>query len=287
MTVGEKSDTIDRMGASKRYKGKDCAYCGEPGSTSTNDHVVARSFFLDADRGPGLYIPQVAACARCNNEKAELERYVGSTLLIGSRHPEANQYRREKVVPRLDRNKSLRNELGIDAPPSWAKINEVWQQVHVIKIDSEKIERLLQMIVRGLYRHHYGKPLPREMTPDVSMIHPEAEALMWASVSHFFPPEVPRINCNLGRGAFIYSCVQSPAHAGFTAWMIALHGKIPLHGEDSSADHWWCMTRPTPEAVAAARRGPRRLASSGPQDAHSIPVGQAGVYSTMRARRES
>jgi hypothetical protein len=252
------------MGASKRYKGKDCAYCGEPGSTSTNDHVVPKSFFLDAERIAGLHIPQVAACARCNNEKSALEGYVSSALLIGSRHPEANRYRREKVGPRLDRNQKLRRELNIDAPPIWTEINGVLQPMHVIKIDPEKVDRLLQLIVRGLYRHHYGKPLPHEMIPDVSMIRPEAEAFMWASVSHFFPPEVPRINCNLGRGTFIYSCVQSPAHEGFTAWMIGLHGGIPLHGQDGSADHWWCMTRPTPEALAAARA--REAAAGGSED---------------------
>jgi hypothetical protein len=241
------------MGASKRYKGKDCAYCGEPGSTTTNDHVVPRSFFLDSERGPALHIPQVAACSRCNNEKSELEGYVGSALLIGSRHPEGNRYRREKVAPRLDRNQRLRNELNIDAPPVWKALNGIVQPIHVIQIDAKRANQLIQMIVRGLYRHHYGKPLPHEMIPEVQMIRPEGEAAMWASVSHFFPPEVPRINRDLGRGTFIYSCVQSPAHDGFTAWTIGLHGKIPLHGEDGSADHWWCMTRPTPEAVAAER----------------------------------
>lgn len=244
------------MGASKRYKRKDCAYCGEPGSTSTNDHVVPRSFFLDAERGPGLRVPQVAACARCNNEKSKLEAYVSSALLIASRHPEANRYRREKVAPRLARNQKLRAELNVDAPPVWTKVNGVWQQIHVIKIDPEKVQQLLQLIVRGLYLHHYGKPLPREMKPDVTMICPDAEAVMWSRVSHFFPPEVPRINCDLGRGTFTYSCVQSPAHEGFTAWTFGLHGKIPLHGQDGSADYWWCMTRPTPEALAAARNHP-------------------------------
>ena len=244
------------MGASKRYKGKDCAYCGKPSCSSTNDHVIARSFFLDTERGSDLQIPQVAACARCNNEKSELEGYLGSALLIGSRHPEANRYRREKVGPRLDRNQKLRRELNIDAPPVWTEVNGILQPMHVIKIDSEKVNQLLRLIVRGLYRHHYGKPLPHEMIPDVSMIRPEAEPVMWASVSQFFPPEVPRINRNLGRGSFIYSCVQSPMNEGFTAWMIGLHGQIPLHGQGGSADHWWCITRPTPEAVAAARSRP-------------------------------
>lgn len=239
------------MSASKRYKGKACAYCGKPGSSSTNDHVVAKSFFLDDERAVGLDLPQVPACAPCNNENSGLENYVGSTILIGSRHPDSKQYRSEKVAPRLNRNQKLRADLNIDSPPTWVNLNGVLQQLHVVKIDPDKITRLLEMIVRGLYRYHYGKPLSSEMAPDVRMMRPEDEAAMWAGISEYFPPEVPRINRDLGRGSFTYACVQSPAHEGFTAWVIGLHGNIPLHGADGSADHWWCITWPKSEVLPA------------------------------------
>jgi hypothetical protein len=139
---------------------------------------------------------------------------------------------------RLERNQKLRNELNIDSSPRWVTVNGVLQQMHVVKIEPDRIIRLLEMIVRGLYRHHYGKLLPREMRPDVTMIRPGAEAFMWAGVSTYFPSEVPRISRNLGHGSFIYTCVQSPAHEGFTAWVLGLHGNIRLHGNDGSADHW-------------------------------------------------
>jgi hypothetical protein len=215
--------------------------------------VIARSFFLNVERDSALRLPQIPACGKCNNEKSGLELYVGSSLLIGSKHPEANLYRSEKVRPRLERNRRLWNELNLDAPPKWVGVNGVLQPMHAIKIDPEKIVRLLQMIVRGLYYHHYGKPLSREMWPDVQMVRPENESAMWASLGDYFPAGAPRVNCDLGRGTFRYSCVQSPENDGFTAWVISMHGKIFLHGEDGSSDHWWCMTRPTPEAVAAAK----------------------------------
>ena len=66
------------MGMSKRYKGKDCAYRGKPKSSSTNDHVVPRSFFLDSELGVELHIPQVPACAHCNNDKSKFENYAGA-----------------------------------------------------------------------------------------------------------------------------------------------------------------------------------------------------------------
>ncbi len=241
-----------RMGASKRYKVKDCPYCGEASCTSTNDHVIARAFFLDSERGNDLILPQVPACARCNNEKSELELYIASVLLIGSKHPEAQRYRIEKIKPRLDRNARLRNEIGIDNPPQWVSINGVMQQMHPVKIHPAKIERLLELIVRGLYLYHYGKTLAATMVPEIKMFPPEHEAAMWAGISDYFPADVPRITRDLGRGTFTYTAVQSPALDGFTAWVIGMHGNITLHGEGGAADHWWCITRPTREAVVAS-----------------------------------
>jgi hypothetical protein len=209
---------------------------------------------LDSERDSALRLPQVAACQKCNSEKSYLELYVGSSLLIGSKHPEGNRYRWEKIRPRLERNQKLWNELNLDAPPQWIHVNGVLQKMHEIKIDTGKVERLLQMIVKGLYCYHYGKPLSSDFWPHVQMIRPESEAVMWASVSHFFPASTPRINRELGRGTFRYSCVQSPANDGFSAWLLSLHGNIPVSGENGSSDHWWCMTRPTREAVAVAQQ---------------------------------
>lgn len=199
-----------------------------------------------------MQLPQVPACRSCNNEKSSLENYVGSAVLIGSKHPEGNRYRREKVAPRLAKNQKLRFALNIDAPPRWVMVNGVLQQMHVVKIDADQITRFLGMVVRGLYKHHYGKVLPPEMTPHIAMFRPENEAYMWSGVSAYFPPEALRITRDLGHGTFTYTCVQSPAHEGLTVWVLGLHGNIRLHGGDGSANHWWCVTRPTPEALAVA-----------------------------------
>jgi hypothetical protein len=46
--------------------------------------------------------------------------------------------------------------------------------------------------------------------------------------------------------------MQSPEIEGFSVWEIVFHCGIPLHGEGGSADRWYCVTRPTSEAVAEA-----------------------------------
>lgn len=239
------------MGASKRYKNKTCSYCGRPKCSTTNDHVIARSFFLDEQRDQDLCIPQVPACDDCNNKKSALENYIGSSLLIGSQIAQGDDYRKTKVSGRLLKNRRLSKELELAAQPKWYSINGVWQQMHAIKVNPSKITELLGMIVKGLYAFHYGEPLPWGFEPDVSMFKPEVEVGMWAQLSSYFPPEAVRINRDLGHGVFTYTCAQSPAHKGLTVWILGFHGMIRLHGEGGSADHWWCVTRPTEELLSS------------------------------------
>jgi hypothetical protein len=91
----------------KSFKGKLCAYCAESVCESA-DHVFAREFFPQDDRGN---TPKVPACNRCNNLKAELERYATCTLPFGSRHPTALKVMEEKMPRRLKENLHTRREL--------------------------------------------------------------------------------------------------------------------------------------------------------------------------------
>ena len=239
------------MGQSKRYKGKACAYCRQPGTSSTNDHVIARAFFLEEDRS-GL--PQIPACAACNIAKSKLEGYVAATLMMASEHPEGDRYRQEKVRPRLLANAKLRDELKLDAPFEWVRVNGVLQQMKAVRIDATQVSALMRVIVLGLYRHHFGAPLPTNFLVDVKMYPPEREAGLLAGLASFFPAWSPAHAVDLGRGSFVYAVRQSPGHAALTLWQLAWHGGIRLHGlEQTSADSWWAVTRPSPEAVALAQ----------------------------------
>jgi hypothetical protein len=206
---------------SKRYKGKTCAYCGVEGSSTTADHVIARAFFFEEDRAN---LPQVPSCASCNNCKSELETYASAVLMIASRHIEADRYRQQMVRPRIAKNGKLQRELRLNDPPQWVSVGGVIQPMHPVLVDAQKINQLMQLIVRGLYMHHFGLALSPDFYPDASMFHPDHEAALLASVSDYFPPEVERVAGNLGRGAFIYSAARSPENANFSVWQLAWHG---------------------------------------------------------------
>lgn len=238
------------MGASKRYKGKMCPYCGLDGISTTADHVIARAFFLEEDRAN---LPKVPSCGPCNNRKSQLEAEVSSVLMVASQHVEADKYRKQMVVPRIARNEKIQQKLRLDDPPQWVNIDGLFQPVHPVFINSRHLNELMQFIVRGLYLHHFGDPLSSDFYPDVNLYHSDGEVGLLASVSDYFPTESLKVTGNLGRGSFTYSGVRSPMNANFSVWRFAWHGGILLYGEGGvGVDHWVAFTRPTEQALLSS-----------------------------------
>ena len=91
----------------KRFKSATCAYGGDPGATA--DHVFARSFLPETHRGA---IPQVAACAPCNNAKSALEHYRATVLPFSGNHLLSKPMLEHAVPRRLDKNKKLHRALA-------------------------------------------------------------------------------------------------------------------------------------------------------------------------------
>ena len=91
--------------ASKKYIGKQCAYCGRDGISKTADHVFAQQFFVEKDR-QGL--PKVPSCNDCNGSKSTLENYALTVLPLGSRHCDARAYSEANIERRLRRNNAIR-----------------------------------------------------------------------------------------------------------------------------------------------------------------------------------
>jgi len=239
---------------SKRYIGKVCAYCGKEGAATTADHVIAREFFFRDDRGN---LPQVPACNECNNDKSKLEHYVTAALMAGSRLAEGDRYRSEMVSPRLAKNQKLAREMGIGKPPVWTNVNGILQPMHELIIDPNKINQLMGLIAKGLYFHHFGKPLSSDFYAEAKTIDPNKEAALWASMADYFPVEATRVGDDLGNGTFVYAGARSTANEFFSAWQMAWHNGIPLHGGGAPPQGiavFWVVTRPTPEAVARANR---------------------------------
>ena len=78
----------------KKFKDGTCVYCATRPAT-TDDHVVARAFFLTPRRGN---LPKVPARQPCNEAKSELEHYLATVLPFSGRHADAAANLEDRVA---------------------------------------------------------------------------------------------------------------------------------------------------------------------------------------------
>lgn len=235
--------------ASKSFNGKACAYCGKERSSTTAEHVIPRKAMFVEDRRA---LPKVPACGPCNNAKSKLEHYALAVLLVGTNHIEGNRYRAEMIRPRLAKDHRLAREVGLYQRPKLMKVNGIIQPMHIVHVDAHKINQLNEMIVKGLYFHHFGMPLDDDWRPEVQMMQPAREPAFMEALKHLFV-DAEEVQAEIGRGAFWYEGVRSRAHPALTLWRFSWHGGVRLYGNGAPAEGigvWWGVTRPAPEALA-------------------------------------
>lgn len=145
---------------SKQYKGKTCVYCARPGTSSTGDHVVARSFFSVDERDN---LPQVPTCAPCNSTKSALETYLTALLPQGARHKDDVSDYWTESRRRIAKNQKLYRELKAGAA-TLSRVDETGKPVTdtMFPIDSDKLLDLSKFIAKGLLFHHWTVIVPKD-----------------------------------------------------------------------------------------------------------------------------
>lgn len=145
---------------SKQYKGKTCVYCAIQGSSSTGDHVVARSFFSSDERDN---LPQVPACPGCNTDKSALETYLAALLPQGARHQEDVSAYQAESRRRIDKNQKLFRELKAGAITSseGGRIGKSVAEI-MLPIDSSRLLELSKYIAKGLLFYHWQVIVPKD-----------------------------------------------------------------------------------------------------------------------------
>jgi hypothetical protein len=226
---------------SKRYKSKTCAYCATPGATETGDHVLARQFVPVAHRAQ---IPQVPACRPCNQDKAELEHYAATVMLFGGRHADAATNLQVDGPRRLAKNQKLHRELASGSSRLWTKepsgflVNAL-----TVPIDGEKIEKLIEYIVRGLMWHHWGIVLGTDCFVDVLSLTAHGE-MFFQGYSTLTARN--RVRGDIGQGALVYEGAQGIDNPRVSVWEISLFGGARMSAADGGhpASRFGVMTGP-------------------------------------------
>jgi hypothetical protein len=230
----------------KAFHQKTCAYCRAEGSSSTADHVIPRKAMFVKDRAN---LPQVPACARCNNEKSRLENYFLALVLAGSNHPDGDRYREEFIKPRLRKNRRFAHAIA-SARPIVRPNNGRFEQAYAVNISADETTALMEMIALGLYYHHTGGPLDPTYRAMARIFAPEHERELVDGVLEFFPADSPVVGSNFGNGAFTYEGFLNNHLPGFSLWRMMWHGGIPLAGENGprgGVSTWMVSTAPPDE----------------------------------------
>lgn len=208
------------MSGSKKYRNRTCGYCAEP--STCRDHVIARQFFLERDRGN---LPQVPSCDECNREKAALEHYLASVLPFGGRHAGGLENLREMVPKRLARNAPLRKELRLAQRRVWSQESgDLMVPVTGLNVDHEKVLALYRWIARGLMFFHWHVRLTD--AHDVTAL-----ALTRAGEEAFdrllgARNVRARVSENLKSGTFCYESAQAAENPSMTAWRFTMYGGL-------------------------------------------------------------
>ncbi len=224
----------------KGFKGKPCAYCGQPGNTA--DHIFARQFF-PPDRRANL--PQVCACKACNEAKSRLEHYALSVLPFGGRHPESSAILAAEVPRRLAKNRKLHLHLAEGRASPWVQERGVILPGLTVPFDSERVFALFGMIARALVVFHWGHLVPSGYVAEASALTQFGERKferIFASLS------VAEARGNLGEGLVLYQGVQLLDDPCRTPWRFQIYGGVVLGGAPEAPhetpSNIWARTGP-------------------------------------------
>jgi hypothetical protein len=200
-----------------------CVYCLS-NEADTKDHVIAEGFFETAPEGGYVKVP---ACYACNNRLSRDEEYFLVAVLaeatVGSQT--AN-----RVLDRLseDHSSGRRKRTGL-AISLLDKVRHI--DVHSpsgiylgrasgVELDTERANRVLEKILRGLYFHQLGTALPIdarvfvEIKPDLTRLRSPVIA---AALSQ--PPHA------LG-DVFTYRVFRLPEGRHTTAWALGFYDTV-------------------------------------------------------------
>ncbi len=198
------------------FQNQPCAYCVSGLSTATGDHVFARNFFSEEQRGN---LPKVPACVPCNNAKSTLEHYLASVLPFGGLHADAHEAL-NRVGGRLARNVRLHRELAEGA------------QDGAIPFRGEALTNFMAFVVRGLLCYHWNARFGDEH--GVRVIHPTLAAEE-AFERYLRGNPRRRVDENLGNGTVRYVGLQIADYDQLSLWKIRMYGGVQCSSGEAGA----------------------------------------------------
>lgn len=216
------------MKASPSAKESVCAYCGKYGPVS-RDHIPPKNLFPKPRTADLITVP---ACEQCHSGSSKDDDYFRAALLTSELfegNPEA-----ERSMNELQRSLSERKGRrflsllvsSIEKVDVWSPQGSIYLgKKDAFRIDRERINAVLSRIIRGLYFHEMGHPVPQDYKVMVELqpqVNPKLRETV-ASIS-FNSPKV------VGGGAFGYFFQRVDEDPKSTLWILHFFGCFPAVG---------------------------------------------------------
>jgi hypothetical protein len=211
-----------------------CVYCGHRRSL-TSDHVPPKCLFGQKGNLPSDLIT-VPACERCNLKASgddEYLRLVLTTSLEASEHVVATS-----LWPAVLRS--------LNRPEATGFARQFFQNVAMVdtftrsgiyvgkmaahRIDHERLRRIMERIIRGLFFAEYRKRLPRSHVVTSVFVNPlhrhvrRDEFEVWRH--HVRELLGGGREKEVGRRALVYRCNRHPMHTFWSVWALTFFGNL-------------------------------------------------------------
>ena len=148
---------------------------------------------------------------------------------LGANHPTAREYAELNLPGRFAGNRRLHRSIieslrpGDNGQPAY-------------EVASAEVLNWVQMVVRGLFAHHFERPLHRNWEPRVRHVTTAQEAEGTAIMESLVGPDPEAVHQNLGDGTVEYWGQRSHRLPYCSVWRFILFGGLEWSG-DPEAPH--------------------------------------------------
>jgi hypothetical protein len=138
-----------------------CTYCDSP--ATTRDHVPPKAVFPKKPRPQNLIT--VPSCEDCNTKFGEDDELFSLFITLQAGMEGEQEHKLcEKVKRAVKRNTTFQKILlsSSENIPLFNKDGTIQEYIQLLPWEYDHLERILNRIVVGLLRHHYGQRLYRQ-----------------------------------------------------------------------------------------------------------------------------
>lgn len=190
-----------------------CVFCGADRAT-TRDHVPPKGIFNKPWPSDLITVP---CCLKCNNGASKndekFKAYLG--MHVARFGGEAEKLFKEGVLRTTNHNRSLRQEIIKNTSPVYTttKSGIITGKAKAILWDSDAHDKTIERITKGLFYHHFGKILPKDVLIDTFWFKEPSQE------NEFYMEVV-----SIAKGAFIYRYAKTVDTEYSSIWFFEFYG---------------------------------------------------------------